>query len=174
MKLQVYLHTLFMNSILASVLLISTGTLHAQTKGDSLKTKLHDHPELSFDIGQKFSLIGQVGFRLEYIHNERFAESDETADDDHRFRERVRLRFGGEFKPSEKFTAGFRLSTGQSTYPASGWSSFSDAFRRDPIAVDRVYINLNLDRFRFQFGSNQNSMYNQLVSLRSTRLTGWK
>jgi len=159
MKLQVYLHTLIMNSILASVLLISTGTLHAQTKGDSLKTKLHDHPELSFDIGKKFSLIGQVGFRLEYIHNERFAETDETADDDHRFRERVRLRFGGEFKPSEKFTAGFRLSTGQSNYPASGWSSFSDAFRRDPIAVDRVYINLNLDRFRFQFGSNQNSMY---------------
>ena len=159
MELPICLHKLFINSIISVAIFILTGTINAQTKADSIKTSLHEHPELSFDIGKKFSIIGQVGFRLEYMHNEQFAENDETSDDDHRFRERVRLRFGAEFKPSEKFVAGFRLSTGQSSYPASGWSSFSDAFRRDPIALDRVYINLNFGHFRFNFGANRNPLF---------------
>lgn len=159
MELPNCLHKLLMNFILYVSIIISIGKIHAQTKADSIKTSLHEHPELSFDIGKKFTIIGQVGFRMEYIYNERFAENDETSDDDNRFRERVRLRFGAEFKPSDKFTAGFRFSTGQSTYPASGWSSFSDAFRRDPIAVDRVYILLNLDHFRFNFGANENPLF---------------
>lgn len=131
----------------------------AQTKSDSIKTNLHQHPELSWQLGKSFYIIGEAGVRLEYIGNERFAESDETADDDFRFRERVRLRAGAEYKPSKWFSAGFRLSTGQSTYPASGWSSFSDNFARDPIAVDRVYVNLHVSKFRFQLGSNYNAMF---------------
>lgn len=131
----------------------------AQTRSDSIKTTLHEHPELKFKLGKTFTIIGEVGVRLEYMHNEQFAENDSTANDDHRFRERVRLRFGAEFKPTKWFTAGFRLSTGQASYPASGWSSFSDNFIRDPIAVDRVYIDLNVSRFRFQLGANRNAMF---------------
>jgi hypothetical protein len=147
--------------ILLVILLIGFArtSLNAQTKSDSIKSTLHEHPELTYDVGKKFTIIGQVGFRLEYIYNERFAENDATADDDHRFRERVRLRFGAEFKPSKWFTAGFRMSTGSSTYPASGWSSFSDFFSRDNITLDRVYININANKFRFQMGANGNAMF---------------
>jgi hypothetical protein len=144
----------------AILIFVYIGTsLNAQTKSDSIKSTLHEHPELTYDLGKKFTIIGQVGYRLEYMNNERFAENDSTANDDHRFRERVRLRFGAEFKPSKWFTAGFRLSTGSSTYPASGWSSFSDFFSRDNIDLDRVYININANRFRFQMGSNRNAMF---------------
>lgn len=131
----------------------------AQTKSDSIKRQLHQHPELRWDLGKSFTIIGEVGVRMEYMYNERFAENDSTANDDHRFRERVRLRAGAEYKPVKWFTAGFRLSTGQSTYPASGWSSFSDNFARDPIAVDRVYINFNVSKFRLQMGANANAMF---------------
>lgn len=131
----------------------------AQTKSDSIKTSLHQHPELKWSLGKSFVIIGEAGVRMEYMSNERFAENDATEDDDQRFRERVRLRAGVEYKPSKWFSAGFRLSTGQSTYPASGWSSFSDNFARDPIAVDRVYVNLHVDQFRFQLGSNYNAMF---------------
>nr|NIM51295.1 hypothetical protein [Gemmatimonadales bacterium] len=52
---------------------------------------------------------------------------------------------------------GFRLSTGSDDYPSSGWSTLSDAFRRDPISLDRAYINVmprkNLE-LRFGFNSN--------------------
>ena len=138
---------------------VAIGSLQAQTKSDSIKATLHEHPELTYDIGKTFTIIGQVGFRVEYMSNERFAENDATSNDDHRFRERVRLRFGAEFKPAKWFTAGFRLSTGQSTYPASGWSSFSDSFNRDPISVDRVYVNINANKFKFQLGANGNAMF---------------
>lgn len=139
--------------------LIQSYLLTAQTKSDSIKRALHQHPQLNYSLGKSFMLTGEAGVRLEYMHNEQFAQNDSTANDNVRFRERVRLRVGAEFRPSKYFSAGFRLSTGQSTYPASGWSSFSDNFARDPIAVDRVYANLHVSKFRFQLGSNKNAMF---------------
>lgn len=144
---------------IVSVFFLITVSLNAQTKSDSIKKALHEHPQLKYDLGKSFTIIGEVGARLEYISNERFAENEETADDDNRFRERVRLRLGSEFRLNKTFSAGFRLSTGQSSYPASGWSSFSDNFSRDPIAIDRLYINLNFSKFRFLFGANKNAMF---------------
>ena len=114
---------------------------------------------LEWQAGEKLTFFGEVGFRAEYIANEQFAENDSTADDDYFYRDRVRLRFGAEFSPRHWFTAGFRFSTGQSNYPASGWSSFSDQFRRDPVALDRVYINLNAGKFQLRMGGNANPMF---------------
>jgi len=117
------------------------------------------NPALSTQVGRILTLTGEVGFRKEYMANERFAENDSTATDNYRYRQRVRLRFGGEVKPSEWFTAGFRFSTGASNYPASGWSSFSDDFRRDPVALDRIYINLNYKQFQLRMGGNANPLF---------------
>jgi hypothetical protein len=115
--------------------------------------------ELSLQVGDKLKFFGQVGFRVEYMANERFAENDSTADDDHRFRHRVRLRFGAEFTALEWLTAGFRISTGHSSYPASGWSSFSDNFARDPVALDRIYITMVYKKFKFMMGADSNPLF---------------
>ena len=114
---------------------------------------------IELKVADIFTLFGEVGFRLEFIANERFAEDDSTETDDYRFRERVRLRFGGDITPSKWFTAGFRFSTGSSDYPASGWSSFSDQFRRDPVSLDRVYVILNAGRFHLTAGADANPLF---------------
>lgn len=115
-----------------------------------------ENPTLNWQVGKIFTISGEVGARMEYMHNEQFAENDSTADDDNRYRERVRLRFGGDIKPTKWLSAGFRFSTGQSTYPASGWSSFSDGFKRDPVSLDRIYINFHYKIFELKFGANGN------------------
>jgi hypothetical protein len=114
---------------------------------------------LEYKIGEALTLSGEVAFRLEYFSNEFFAENDATVDDDHRFRERVRLRFGAEFAPTDLLVAGFRFSTGSPDYPPSGWSSFSDQFRRDPVFLDRVYLNLNVGQFQLRMGGNANPLF---------------
>jgi hypothetical protein len=119
-----------------------------------------ESPPLTVQVGETLEFVGQVGFRLEYKTNEFFAENDSTVSDDHRFRSRVRLRFGGEFTPAHWITAGFRFSTGSPDYPASGWSSFNDQFRRDPVSVDRIYINLNAgDWFSARLGAQSNPLF---------------
>jgi hypothetical protein len=87
-------------------------------------------------------LNGEVGFRLEFIRNEFFVESEATLEDDYRLRLRARLRVGGEYSVSDEITLGFRLSTGDTDYPSSAWSDLDDDFRRVPIAVDRAYVNI--------------------------------
>lgn len=49
-------------------------------------------------------LSGQVGFRVEYMANENFAENDATRDDDRRLRFRARVRVGGAYDVSEAVT----------------------------------------------------------------------
>lgn len=145
-----------------AILVLCAGLLReaaAQEDAEPAPPPKSEFPELSLQVGNKLQFFGQVGYRIEYMANERFAENDSTADDNHRYRERVRLRFGGEFTTSKWFTAGFRFSTGQSAYPASGWSSFSDTFRRDPVALDRVYINMEYKQFRFRAGTEANPLF---------------
>ena len=48
--------------------------LFARSKSDSIKTSLHEHPELTWVINKKFVFIGEIGFRMEYMSNERFGE----------------------------------------------------------------------------------------------------
>lgn len=55
---------------------------------------------------------------------------------------------------------GFRLSTGSPSYPSSGWSSLSDDFRRDAIAFDRAYVNVQpTDGLQLRFGFNANPLF---------------
>ena len=153
----------FSKSVMALVILIVIVGLRleaaAQEHEGLASEPTSEYPELSMQVGDMLRFFGQVGFRIEYMANERFAENDYTADDNHRYRERVRLRFGGEITPSKWFTAGFRFSTGHSSYPASGWSSFSDDFRRDPVSLDRIYINLNYKQFELRMGANANPLF---------------
>lgn len=103
---------------------------------------------------------GQVGFRSEYMANENFAENDATRDDDHRLRWRARVRIQGQYAVSERFNLGFRLSTGSSAYPSSGWSSLSDDFRRDDIMLDRAYIGLAAtEELSLTFGFTGNALF---------------
>lgn len=110
--------------------------------------------------GSDFRLTGQIGFRVEYIANENFAENVETFDDDHRMRFRARVRVAGEYSAPDLVALGFRLSTGSDDYPSSGWSTLSDVFRRDPISLDRAYINLMpRDNLQLRFGFNGNPLF---------------
>ena len=131
----------------------------AQTDTTSAIPPSRSARPLEYQIGDAITLFGEIAFRLEYFSNEFFAENDATVDDDHRFRERVRLRFGAEFAPTELFVAGFRFSTGSPDYPPSGWSSFSDQFRRDAVFLDRLYVNLNVGQFQLRMGGNANPLF---------------
>ncbi len=93
----------------------------AQTDTTSAIPPSRSARPLEYQIGDAITLFGEIAYRLEYFSNEFFAENDATVDDNHRFRERVRLRFGAEFAPTELFVAGFRFSTGSPDYPPSGW-----------------------------------------------------
>jgi Putative porin len=109
---------------------------------------------------KRFRIASDVGLRSEYIHNEGFAANDTTQKDDHRVRWRARLRFGGEYDLGKSVTAGLRLSTGDNSYPSSGWSSFSDSFRRDLIQVDRAYVNWQASRdVQIRVGAEANPLF---------------
>ncbi|MEN8374065.1 MAG: putative porin [Gemmatimonadota bacterium] len=105
-------------------------------------------------------LSGQVGFRAEYMGNENFAENDATRDDDHRMRWRARVRLAGNYAVSERVGLGFRLSTGSTTYPSSGWSTLGDDFRRDQISLDRAYLDYEASELlSLHFGFNGNALF---------------
>lgn len=88
----------------------------------------------------RLKLSGEVAFRAEYIANELFAESDAFRSDDSRFRERVRLRVGGDFQATKTLTLSFRLSTGDPAFPPSAVVSFGNEMRRLPIQIDRAFV----------------------------------
>lgn len=109
---------------------------------------------------KRLRLSGDVGLRSEYMRNEAFASSDATQKDDHRLRWRARLRFGGEYDVGKSIVAGWRLSTGDNSYPASAWSSFSDQFRRDLIQVDRAYVNWQVSpSVQLRLGAQANPLF---------------
>lgn len=109
---------------------------------------------------RRLVLSGQVGFRIEFMSNENFAEDDATRDDDARLRFRSRLRVAGRYDVSDQVTLGFRVSTGSTAYPSSGWSSLNDDFRRDQLALDRVYVILRpRNELQLQFGFNANPLF---------------
>ena len=85
-------------------------------------------------------LCGELGVRGEVIANESFAERDTTRDDDSRFRERVRVRLGLEYRAAEPVSLGIRLSSGDPAFPSSAWTSFSDDFRRKAFQIDRAFL----------------------------------
>ncbi len=104
-------------------------------------------------------LNGEIGARAEYIANENFAETDAIKEDDTRFRLRVRARLGVEQRLGV-FTGGLRLSTGDNTYPSSGWASLNDDFRRDLVQLDRAYINIDpSESFQLRLGAEQNPLF---------------
>jgi Putative porin len=87
----------------------------------------------------EFRFCGELGVRGEFIGNENFAAQDSTRADNGRFRERVRVRTGVEYRVAEPISIGLRLSSGDPSFPSSAWSSFSDDFRRKPIQIDRAF-----------------------------------
>jgi hypothetical protein len=108
----------------------------------------------------KLKLGGEVGFRSEYIANENFAEKDATKKDDRRLRWRARVRLGADYQLDRTVALALRLSTGDNTYPSSGWSSFSDDFRRDLIQIDRAFLNWQaLEALRLGFGIQANPLF---------------
>lgn len=131
----------------AAALLVWTGPAVAQTSPAP-------------DWTQKLKLTGEVGFRAEYIQNENFAATSAVREDDHRFRLRARVRFGAEYQLAAPLTLGLRLSTGDSAYPSSGWSSLNDDFRRDLFQVDRAYLRWQVhERLQLRFGSDANPLF---------------
>jgi hypothetical protein len=95
---------------------------------------------LAAPAGGQLAWSGDVGFRSEYVANESFARTNEVRADDHRWRLRTRVRLGASWEATPKVSLGFRLSTGSGAYPSSAWSSLSDDFRRDAIALDRAFL----------------------------------
>ncbi len=109
---------------------------------------------------RRLVLSGQVGFRTEFMSNENFAEDDATRDDDARLRFRARVRVAGRYDVSDQVTLGFRVSTGSAAYPSSGWSSLNDDFRRDQLALDRVYVIVRpRNELQLQFGFDANPLF---------------
>ena len=80
--------------------------------------------------------FGEVVVRGELVRHELFGDGDEGT----LLRERFRLRLGLDARLTETLYAGARLSTGDPTFPPSGFSSFSNDFRRHPIDVDRAFV----------------------------------
>lgn len=135
---------LIMKRLVVALLLFPSGALSAIPAGAQ----------------EPLRLSGQVGFRTEYMANENFAVNDATRKDDHRVRLRARVRFGASYAPSDRVSLGFRISTGSSTYPSSGWSSLSDDFRRDQISFDRVYMRYQMTKgISLRFGYDANALF---------------
>lgn len=108
----------------------------------------------------KLKFNAEVGFRSEYIANENFAETDATRKDDHRLRWRARVRLGADYQLAQTVTLGLRLSTGDNSYPSSGWSSLSDDFRRDLVQLDRAFLNWQaLEILQLRFGIEANPLF---------------
>lgn len=108
----------------------------------------------------KLKFGGEIGFRSEYIANENFAETDAVRKDDNRLRWRARVRLGADYQLAQTVALGLRLSTGDNTYPSSGWSSFSDDFRRDLIQIDRAFLNWQaLESLQLRFGIQANPLF---------------
>lgn len=88
----------------------------------------------------EFRLCGDAGTRAEFIGNEFFAERDATRADDARFRQRMRVRAGVEYQAAKPLSIGFRLTSGDASFPTGAWSSMSDDFRRKPFQIDRAFL----------------------------------
>lgn len=93
--------------VVAVLLAVSPTTGWAQSDTTQAIPPSRSARPVEYQIGDALTLSGEVAFRLEYFRNEFFAENDATVDDDHRFRERVRLRFGVEFAPMDLLVADF-------------------------------------------------------------------
>ena len=91
---------------------------------------------------RRLAFSGELGARLELIANDSFATTAALADDDVRFRQRFRLRFGADYEASRALALGFRLSTGDTRFPSTAWTSLSNDFRRQPIAIDRAFVSV--------------------------------
>ena len=106
---------------------------------------------------QPLALSGDIGFRMETIRNEDFAEGRSTSPDDHRYRWRGRARLAGTYCADSPWSAGLRLTTGSPSYPSSAWTSFSDNLTRDDVALDRFYVRWTPNSsFRARFGADGN------------------
>jgi hypothetical protein len=89
---------------------------------------------------EPLQVSGEVGFRVEYIANEAFAQTAEVAADDHRLRARVRARVGVGQRLGSGWTAELRLSTGAPDFPATGWTTLSTDFRKQAVQLDRALL----------------------------------
>jgi hypothetical protein len=92
----------------------------------------------------KLKFSGEVVSRIMFVVNENFAETRDQADsrtnDDIWSVTRFRMRLGAEFQATERVRLGFRLSSGDSSYPSSSYQLPLNDLRRFPISIDRAYI----------------------------------
>ena len=95
----------------------------AQTDTTSAIPPSRSARPLEYQIGDAITLFGEIAFRLEYFSNEFFAENDATVDDDHRFRERVRLRPSSPRSGSRETTSPFMATTHRSAISGRPWQA---------------------------------------------------
>jgi hypothetical protein len=104
-------------------------------------------------------IAGEFGARAEFIANENFAETDVIRADDARFRLRLRARLGAEYRATEAVTVALRVSTGDNAFPSSAWTSLSSDFRRQPVQLDRAYVQLRLRALQLRAGIGPNPLF---------------
>lgn len=110
----------------------------------------------------KFS--GEVVSRIMYVVNENFAETEDPAqprtNDDVWSVMRFRLRFGAEYRATESVTMGFRLSSGDPSYPSSAFQFPLNDSRRFPISIDRAYLFWRpWSPLQLRFGIQENPLF---------------
>ena len=123
-----------MNNPLSKYLLLATGTLAVAAlstttvaaQGEALSTEV-----LTQDAEQKWSLNGDLRFRLEFNDN---------AGKEDRHRQRMRFRLGGTYKFNDRVTVGVRAITGNPDDPNSPHVDLGSVFDSMDVSIDRLYF----------------------------------
>lgn len=110
----------FLILVLLGIILAITKTCSAQDQND-----------------KPYEFFGDFRLRSEYDANR-----DNNLKD--RFRERVRLRFGANYRVNEYLTIGARLVTGNSDDPNSPYQTMGTIFNKAPFNLDRAHVTFRL------------------------------
>jgi len=84
-----------------------------------------------------YKFLGDFRFRSEFDTNRDNALPN-------RFRDRVRLRFGGNYRINDYFTVGGRLTTGDPEDPNSPYQTLGTVFKKTSFALDQAYVTFRL------------------------------
>lgn len=123
-----------MNNPFPKSLLLATGTLAVAAlstttvaaQGEALSSEV-----LTADAAQKWSIDGDLRFRLEFNDN---------AGAEDRHRQRMRFRLGGKYKFNDRVTVGVRAITGNADDPNSPHVDLGSVFDSMDISLDRLYF----------------------------------
>jgi putative porin len=82
-----------------------------------------------------------INFSLEFRIRSEYIDNNGFNNEDYRWRQRYRLRFGATAAVTEHFSAGFRLSSGDPLYQTTAYRTFdSTNFSKADFTVDRAYV----------------------------------